>query len=122
MDNWIFNLALFASAACMGLFIILSVAGGILERSERGGTVKRGYEKPMLVLAFALFILLCFSVVPVIVGVFFPILQSVVPVDISIISENDMLFVYAFWAIIIVGFAIALPSMREGGFFGSGSA
>ncbi len=117
MNSEVFNLGLLAAGLAFLGVIALSVIGWLLEKSMKNAEEKERFGKASVMVAFSLFIILCFSLVPVFVGVFVSLLKGAVPVDIGFVEENDMLLVFAFWAAIIIGFAIALPRMKKDGFF-----
>jgi len=120
MDGMVFNLGLLGAGLGFLGVIALSVIGGLLEKSVKSEEEKKRFGKTSMIIAFTLFIVICFSVVPVFVGLFVSMLPKAVAADTSIIAENEMLIVFAFWAVIVIGFAIALPQMRKGDFFGGG--
>jgi ABC-type sulfate transport system permease subunit len=117
MDGDVFNLGLLAAGLAFLGIIALSAIGGLLERSIKSEAEKKKFGKISVVLAFSLFVILCFSLVPVFVGVFVSLLKGAVPADIGFIEKNDMLIVFGFWAIIVIGLAIALPFMKKDDFF-----
>jgi len=118
MDSMVFNLGLLGAGVAFLGVIALSVIGGLLEKSVKSEEERKRLGKTSMIIAFTLFIAICFSVVPVFVGLFVSMLPDAVAADTSIIAENEMLIVFAFWAVIIIGLAIALPSMKKGDFFG----
>ncbi len=117
MDETLFLLGLLGCGLAILGFIALSVAGFLIERNDGAGAARKRFGRAAALSAFALFLLLGISVVPLLVGVFVPMLKESVPADISIIEDNDMLIVFFFWAIMIAGIVIALPAMRKSGFF-----
>lgn len=117
MDSMVFNLGLLGAGLAFLGVIALSVIGGMLEKSVKSEEEKKRLGKTAVVIAFTLFIIICFSIVPVFVGLFVSMLPNAVAADTSIIAENDMLIVFGFWGIIIIGLAIALPFMKKGDFF-----
>ena len=118
MDSMVFNLGLLGAGLAFLGVIALSVIGGMLEKSMKSEGEKKEFGKTSAIIAFSLFIVICLALVPVFVGLFVSMLPKAVAADTSIIAENDMLIVFAFWAVIIIGFAIALPSMKKDDFFG----
>jgi hypothetical protein len=113
MIQGLFYLSLVAVGLSILGFIALSIFGGILEKSIKDGAKKDRFERTVKKIAFTLFLILGFSIVPVMVGIFFPLLQNVVPIDISFLADNDMLLVAAAWAIYIIGLVILLPEVKK---------
>jgi hypothetical protein len=113
MNSDVFNLSLLAAGLAFLGVIALSAIGGLLERSVKSEGEKRKFGKISMKLAFSLFVILCFSLVPVFVGVFVSLLPKAVPADVSFITGNDMLIVFAFWALMLAGIAIMLPEVKK---------
>ncbi len=132
MEEWFFYSSAAAAACSFLMLIALSLAGGALERRMKGGEAAGKAGSIVKTIVFALFLVLGFSFVPVAVGLFFPALRDVVPIDIGFLAENDMLFVFGAWAVYIIGLAIAFPELKRdflgvpetagGGKGGAGSA
>lgn|SRR5512143_2243025 len=116
MDSWIFSLSLIVAGACFVSFIAISLLGSFIEKRLSTPSRQKA-EAMMMKLSFALFLILGFSLVPVMVGVFITLLKLAVPLPIGLLEENDMLIVYLFWAVYLAGLAIAFPSMKASGFF-----
>jgi len=119
MEEWFFGLSVLAASGAMLSFGIISIAGRVLEKRITDKEGRKGAAKAFMIISLAIFLVLCFSFVAVAVGAFFPILQDAVPVDVGFLIENDMLVVFGFWALMLLGFAIAYPAMRRG-FLASG--
>lgn len=72
------------------------------------------------VFAFTLFLVIGFSLVPILVKLFTDALpeiitESTIPI---MIKENATNIVYGFWVVYALGIIIALPAMIKDGFFG----
>ncbi|MCI0503089.1 hypothetical protein L0Y65_00085 [Candidatus Micrarchaeota archaeon] len=118
MIKAVFDFSVIAALSCIAGFIILSIAGSILEKRLKGEANAKA-ERMFKTLAFALFLILGFSMVPIMVGLFIPALGQVVPIRIDFLEQNDMLIVYAAWAVYAIGLAIAWPEAKKE-FFGAG--
>jgi MFS family permease len=116
MIKEVFDYSLVAAVSCFIAFIVLSIIGSILEKRIRGETYEKA-GKLMIIVFFALFLVFGFSIVPLAIGIFIPLLKQVVPIPIDFLEQNDMLIVYFFWAVYMIGLIIALPTMIKGGFF-----
>lgn len=113
MEEWVFYSGVAVAAGSFLAFIVLSLAGSHIEKriTDRKTSGKAG--RIFMRIGFVLFLLLGFSMVLVMVGMFFPLLQQVVPIDVSILRDNDMLFVFGAWAVYIIGLAIAFPQIKK---------
>ncbi len=118
MDGLVFNISLLAAGLAFLGVIALSFFGGRMEKAAKDDEARKKMEKAMKKIAFALFLVIGFSAVPIAVGIFIYLLPKAVSADIGIIEKNYTLIVLASWAFMAVGFAIALPQMRKDGFFG----
>ncbi len=83
--------------------------------TENSNKSINGYK----VFFFAVFLLIGFGLVPVIVNFFTDrlvevVTESEIPVW---LKANAMYIVYGFWGIYVAGLAIALPAMVKDGFF-----
>ena len=114
------------AALLVGAFvatILLSIVGVILENS--GFRPSQSERIAIMVFAFILFLIMAFSVVPVMVKSFFYLFDKMRPVSVYgplpswliAIKEKHMIIVYVTWAMYIFGLLIALPFMIKDGFF-----
>lgn len=69
--------------------------------------------------AFGLFLIIGFSMVPIMVKLFTDALPEIIKESTFplVLKDNAMYIVYGFWAVYALGTAIALPAMRKDGFF-----
>ncbi|MEW6035605.1 MAG: hypothetical protein AB1529_03260 [Candidatus Micrarchaeota archaeon] len=116
MDAAIFALGAAVSVSVILAYIAMAIGGAIIRPRIKDA---KALEKAVKALALALFVVLGFSIVPVMVGVFVFMLDEAgitgFPADAFI--ENDMLLVYLFWAVYAIGMVIAFPAMKKD-FFG----
>lgn len=69
--------------------------------------------------AFVLFLIIGFSLIPVMVKLFTDALPEIITESAlpEALQKNAMLIVYGFWAVYSVGIALAFPAMKKSGFF-----
>ena len=105
-----------------GIFILCAIVNGVLTSKFNINIEKLGpsWGSAFKVFAFALFLLICFSIVPLAFR-FFITMQLKIGngefAPIKWLAEHERQMVYGGWALIILGFAIALPAAIKDGFF-----
>lgn len=105
----LFDYGLITAGACIGLFILISIIGSVLEKRMK----KEEYQKAGSIAIkayFALFVILGFSLVPIMTGMLFGFMGEVLQMDVSGLELPLILF---FWGLYIVGLAIAYPVMKK---------
>jgi hypothetical protein len=120
MIKEVLDYSLIAAVSAITGLIVIFIAGSILQRAMMDAATVRKIGKAAIALSFFLFLVLGFSIIPLAVGIFIPLLEQVIPAPVDFISQNDMLIVYALWVIYAVGLIIALPRMIKDGFFEGG--
>jgi hypothetical protein len=113
MNELVFAAGCICAAGSFLMLILISVAGGVFERRIKDEAGRKKAERISLSIAFALFLILGFSMVPVMVGAFTYALPSVIPADVGFITGNDTLIVLAFWAAYLAGLVILLPEAKK---------
>ncbi len=110
-----------AVAVAFGVLIVSGFTVNLL--MKRHAAVDEGKLKKMSVygkaFAFTLFLVIGFSLVPILVKLFTDALpeiitESTIPL---MMKENAMTIVYGFWIVYALGIIIALPAMIKDGFF-----
>lgn len=108
-------------AVAFGVLIVSGFTVNLLMKHH--AAVDEGKLKKMSVygkaFAFTLFLVIGFSLVPILVKLFTDALpeiitESTIPL---MIKENAMSIVYGFWVVYALGIIIALPAMIKDGFF-----
>lgn len=110
-----------AIAVALGVLIVSGFTVNLL--MKRHAAVDEGKLKKMSVYgkisAFTLFLVIGFSLVPILVKLFTDALPEIITeTNIPLtIKENAMTIVYGFWVVYALGIIIALPAMIKDGFF-----
>jgi hypothetical protein len=109
-----------AGSAFLGI-ILFAISTNIFTKAveARGPEFEKKFYRLVNVIMFCLFIILGFSIVPIMVKLFTDALPSVItqsslPVY---LREHAMVIVYIFWGGFLIGLAIAVPASIKDGFF-----
>ncbi len=109
--------ALGAVALLIGMNIGAGIylAGGAKENPER---IKK-MSVVVKAIAFILFIVIGFSMIPVMVKFFTDALPEIIGESslTEVLQKNAMVIVYGVWAVYAIGMGIAFPAMKKSGFF-----
>lgn len=113
------TLYIFLAGGSLSAIILMSVAGGIF---LHGKPKPETYKKISVIVkstAFAFFLVMGFSLVPIMVKFFTDALVEVIPQSNLplILQANAISIVYLFWLVYIAGTVIAFPAMKKSGFF-----
>jgi hypothetical protein len=111
-------LIILISAFC--LLIVGSIIGNILESNGTLETLGSTGVTAIKLTYFALFCVICFSLVPVLIRYF--ILAQVKIGNgefflIKLIKAHEQLVIYGFWGLFVIGLCIGVPAAIKNGFF-----
>ena len=116
------KLFLIILASAFGLIIIGAVVGGVME--SRGmlteETISQKGITAVKIFFFALFCIICFAVVPIVIR-YFIVLQIKIGNEglflIQWLQAHERAVVYGAWGVFIIGLCISLPAAIKDGFF-----
>lgn len=116
-----FTLFLILAGAAFGLQIVVSILGGILFKplTAQSPQLSAQLGKWMKIFSFTIFLLLGFTLVPVMVKLFTDGLVATMPtVEFAkTLQANAMYLVYGFWVVYFIGLLIAFPTILKSEFF-----
>ena len=102
------------------LLVLSSIVGNVLESSGAIGKLSPRQITYVKVFYFALFCVLGFSLVPLVVRLVISMQTRIGNADLVIIrllQSHEKGIVYSFWALFVIGLSIAVPYAIKDGFF-----
>jgi hypothetical protein len=106
------------AAATLGLFILSAVLNGIFGFDQK--IVDPQIKTAAQVIYFILFLILCFSVVPLFIKLFITGQIKIGNGEVALIKllrENEKVVVYGIWTFMVIGLSMAIPAAIKDGFF-----
>ena len=102
------------------LLVLSSIVGNVLESSGTLGKLTPRQITSVKVFYFALFCVLGFSLVPLVLRLVITMQARIGNADLLIVrflQSHEKGVVYSFWALFLIGLSIALPYAIKDGFF-----
>ena len=107
----------------LALTILLAILGNVLQAA--GVTAPQGFETPAKVVFFTLFLAIGFSAIPLMVKLVLAGQVRIGNADrplIRTLIAHQGAIIWAMWAVILAGLALAVPAAIDDGFFGESAA